>query len=42
MSQAFLVKDFRWLDEEEINALDIRSVSEDSVNGYILEVDVGK
>ena len=33
-------KDFKWLSEEEIKVLDIYSIPENSLIGYILEVDL--
>lgn len=38
MSQHLPHSDFRWLNEQEINQLDIHSVPENSQSGFILEV----
>ena len=40
MSQPLPYADFRWLDRNEIESLDVRNVSDDSDIGYILEVDL--
>ena len=40
MSQALPVHGFRWLEKEEFEHLNINSVSDDSEDGYILEVDL--
>ena len=40
MSQALPVHGFRWLEKEEFEHLNINSVSDDSEDGYILEVDI--
>jgi hypothetical protein len=40
MSQALPVGGFRWLEKEEFEHLNINSVSDDSEDGYILEVDL--
>jgi hypothetical protein len=42
MSQSLPSSDFKWLLQEEIEALDIQNISSDSETGYILEVDLGK
>ena len=40
MSQTLLVDGFRWLEKEEFEHLNINSVSDDSKDVYILEVDL--
>lgn len=40
MSQALPVKGFRWLDEFEIENLDVNDIEDDSENGYVFEVDL--
>jgi len=40
MSQSLPVSGFRWLNEEEINKLNISTLSDQSSDGYILEVDL--
>ena len=40
MSRPLPYADFRWLEQHEIESLDVRNVSEDSDIGYILEVDL--
>jgi hypothetical protein len=40
MSQALPVGGFRWLEKEEFEHLNINSVSDDSEDGYVLEVDL--
>ena len=40
MSQALPVDEFRWLEDQEIESLNINSVSDDSEDGFILEVDL--
>jgi hypothetical protein len=40
MSQALPVDAFRWLEDQEIESLNINSVSDDSEDGFILEVDL--
>lgn len=40
MRQPLPYSNFRWLDREEINALQLAQVSDDSPTGYILEVDL--
>ena len=40
MSESLACKDFRWLTEEEISNLHIRSIADDANTGYILEVDL--
>jgi len=40
MSSSLLVNQFRWLDEVEINSLDVATIPEDGDTGYILEVDL--
>ena len=40
MSQPLPYADFRLLDRNEIESLDVRNVSDDSDIGYILEVDL--
>jgi hypothetical protein len=40
MSQALPVDGFRWLEKEEFEHLNINYVSDDSEDGYILEVDL--
>ena len=40
MSQPLPYADFRWLDRNEIESLDVRDVSDDADIGYILEVDL--
>jgi hypothetical protein len=39
MYQALPVHGFRWLEKEEFEHVNINSVSDDSEDGYILEVD---
>ena len=40
MSQSLPVSDFSWMSKEEINSLDIMSVSNDAEYGYVFEVDI--
>ena len=40
MSQYLPTGGFRWLDEEEVNDLDVDNIPEDGSKGYILEVDL--
>ncbi|CAG2208295.1 unnamed protein product [Mytilus edulis] len=40
MSQALPVKDFKWLDDCEIENLHISDIADENENGYILEVDL--
>jgi hypothetical protein len=40
MSQALPVDMFRWLENQEIESLGINSVSDDSEDGFMLEVDL--
>ena len=40
MSQYTPTGGFRWLDEEEVNDLDVDNIPEDGSKGYILEVDL--
>jgi len=40
MSQTLLVDGFRWLEKEEFEHLNINSVSDDSEDSYMLEVDL--
>jgi hypothetical protein len=40
MYQALPVHGFRWLEKEEFEHVNINSVSDDSEDGYILEVDI--
>lgn len=40
MSQALPVDEFRWLEDQEIESLNINSVSDDREDGFILEVDL--
>ncbi|VDI38828.1 Hypothetical predicted protein [Mytilus galloprovincialis] len=40
MSQALPVEGFRWLNDSEIENLNIGDIADDSENGYILEVDL--
>jgi hypothetical protein len=40
MSQALPVDVFRWLENQEIESLSVLEISDDSENGYILEVDL--
>jgi hypothetical protein len=41
MSQALPVDVFRWLEDQEIESLSINSASDDSEDGFILEVVYG-
>jgi hypothetical protein len=40
MSQALPVDEFRWLEKEEFKHLNINSVTDDSEDGFTLEVDL--
>ncbi|VDH96284.1 Hypothetical predicted protein [Mytilus galloprovincialis] len=40
MSQALPVEGFRWINDSEIENLNICDIADDSENGYILEVDL--
>lgn len=40
MSQALPVEEFRWLEDHEIEKLDVPEISDNDKNGYILEVDL--
>lgn len=40
MSQPLLYADFRWLDDREIQNLNIENVAKDASIGYILVVDI--
>ena len=40
MSSSLPLDQFRWLEEEEISHLDVRTIPEDGDRGYILEVDL--
>lgn len=40
MSQSLPYEEFRWLTEQEIEHLDVRNISDDGEEGYILEVDL--
>ena len=40
MSQYLLYGGFKWLNQKEIDKFDVNSISENSSNGYILEVDL--
>ena len=41
MSQHLPTSNFQWLTPEQIESLDINSITEDNERGYILEVDLG-
>ena len=41
MSQHLPTSNFQWLKPEQIESLDINSITEDNERGYILEVDLG-
>ena len=40
MSEHLPISDFRWLDVDEVNALDVATVGADADTGYIMEVDL--
>ena len=40
MTQYLLYGGFKWMTEEEFNNFDFNSIEENSLNGYILEVDL--
>ena len=40
MSQYLPVSDFSWMSKEEINSLDIMSVTNDAQYGYVFEVHI--
>ena len=40
MSEFLPVSDFRWLDQDRIDALDITTIDAESMTGHILEVDL--
>ena len=42
MSQCLPTHDFRWLTRNQIDSLDVMEISDDTENGYILEVDLGR
>jgi hypothetical protein len=42
MSQALLVDGFRWLEDQEIESLNVLEISDNNEKGYMLEVDLEK